>query len=831
MTRLAPLIVTIATVLAFTGCAPGRSNADAVAQQPNAQLSEQQNLYAQHCAECHGPNLEGGSGPSLVGPRFQKGFETGFDLFKYVESAMPMNSPKSLSETEYLKIIELILVKRGVQFAEPLTRTGTIQIALVEEGEVAAVPTIPHAPLAIGTPPPLSAVVAATAAPTPQSGASRNRPPARPKLIEPTAGPDGDISPYFLWFQTSEFEDSNAGDSLTGTEYEIWDASADRLAWRATVDGDRSATQLNMGRFVGPLKDRLGLLMDRAYKMRARVRDSSGDAAGEWSPWSPWVNHFVARPATGERPSAHRLRLMDIASGSLRLTGPDGAPIELPTGQAKPPTIEILNGGHTYYTISGQAEPGNRETDFDSQARYGSVFLRISSGDAEVLPVPDSTISFTNELGAEVRIHLPGLALGGNQTVLLGVAGNGSTYWEADTALDAGEGAEPSLRTAARHTPEPWLAAPGFAVERVATGLLFPIHLAFVPDPGPDPDDPVGYITELRGQIMVLKRSGELALFADELLNFNPDAPPVSLAGENGVSGIAVDPASGDLLASLVFEMDGELFNEIIRIKPDDGGLKAGNIESLLQMVRNPTTASHQVHALTIGSDGTLYANVGNAFNADHSQSTDSFNGKIIRLALDGSAPEDNPFYDPDRPSHPTSYIFAIGIRNAFGSTWRFQDDRLYISENGDLLDRIVRVEPGQNLGYDGTDASMVPDALYVFGPPSVTPTGIDVLDSGGPFPADLQGRVFVATSGRNFVRGSQSRGKRIWVFDLTNSGEIAGPPAELMAYAGDGRSSISGLAFGPDGLYFLDLFPEYPPAGNPFDRSSSIWRVVYKGE
>ena len=58
----------------------------------------------------------------------------------------------------------------------------------------------------------------------------------------------------------------------------------------------------------------------------------------------------------------------------------------------------------------------------------------------------------------------------------------------------------------------------------------------------------------------------------------------------------------------------------------------------------------------------------------------------------------------------------------------------------------------------------------------------------------------------------------------------MAEPIIELVAYAGEGRSSISGLAFGPDGLYFLDLFPEHPTAGDPTAGDAAIWRIIYVG-
>jgi len=445
----------------------------------------------------------------------------------------------------------------------------------------------------------------------------------------------------------------------------------------------------------------------------------------------------------------------------------------------------------------------------------------------EVLPVPDSTLRFVDTLGREVKAHLPGLALGPNQVILLSVATTGSTFWEPDDLLDKEGPVSPRLESSARHAPNGWLARSGYRVERIAGGLRFPVHLTFDLGAPPGADAVVAYITELGGSIKALTRSGSLVPFADGLLNYDPAAPPVSLPGENGLSGIVLDPESGDLFASLVFERDGQLYNAIVRIGRRNDGTQAGPVRRILAMDSAPTSASHQVHAVTIGPDGKLYANVGNAFSADQSQHPDTFNGKILRINLDGSAPPDNPFYDPDRPSHPRSYVFATAIRNAFGGAWRAADGQLYISENGEDLDRVARVTAGLDLGYDGDDTSLVPQALRVFGPPAHAPTGLAALNA-RQFPAS-DGTLYMATSGRNFVRGPQTTGKRIWELKLQD-GAVAEPISELIAYAGEGRSSISGIAFGPDGLYFLDLFPEHPVGGDPSAGSAAIWRIIYVG-
>ena len=66
-----------------------------------------------------------------------------------------------------------------------------------------------------------------------------------------------------------------------------------------------------------------------------------------------------------------------------------------------------------------------------------------------------------------------------------------------------------------------------------------PVNIAFVPDPGPNPDDPLYFVTELYGSIQVVTRAGMRHQFATGLLDYNPQGP-ISGSGEQGLTGIAV---------------------------------------------------------------------------------------------------------------------------------------------------------------------------------------------------------------------------------------------------------------------------------------------------
>jgi glucose/arabinose dehydrogenase len=382
---------------------------------------------------------------------------------------------------------------------------------------------------------------------------------------------------------------------------------------------------------------------------------------------------------------------------------------------------------------------------------------------------------------------------------------------------------------------KPWVVKqPGYVVEPVATGLQLPVDIAFVPNPGSGPDDPFLYVTELYGKIEVMTRGGAVSDYATGLLNFDPNGEfPGS--GETGVTGIAVDPASGDVFASMVYEDSGssEHYNEVERFHSTDGGLTGGTPTRILDLAPEATGPSHQISNLSIGPDGKLYVHVGDGFDSTRSQNLNSSGGKILRINLDGTVPADNPFYNASDGITITDRIYAYGFRNPFGGGWRASDGAHYEVENGPAQDRFARVDPGVNYGFDDTNTSMTINALYNWFP-AHAPVNLAFVQpetfGGSGFPADQMDHVFITESGPTYAEGPQSLGKRIVELDPDESGVLGTTPARtLIEYNGVGRATAAGLAAGPDGLYFTDLYKDMD-ATSPIDAGAKLWRVRYVG-
>ncbi|HKP97338.1 MAG TPA: PA14 domain-containing protein [Fibrobacteria bacterium] len=381
----------------------------------------------------------------------------------------------------------------------------------------------------------------------------------------------------------------------------------------------------------------------------------------------------------------------------------------------------------------------------------------------------------------------------------------------------------------------PWaVRQSGIQVELMATGFQLPVNIAFVPNPAPGPNAPLYYVSELYGKIKTVTRAGNVITYAQGLLNFDPTGN-FSGTGEQGVGGLTVEPASGDVIISVLYQ-DGtdatRHFPKLVRFHSNDGGLTKATETILLDMFGETQGQSHFASNLSIGPDGKLYSHMGDGFNYTTSQNLASYRGKILRLNLDGSAPSDNPFYNAADGINSKDYVYASGFRNPFGGTWRASDGQHYQVENGPSVDRFSKVLPGQNQLWDNTNASMRNFAIHNW-EPAHAPVNIAFLQSstqgGSGFPAAKMDHAFVTESGPTYAGGPQALGKRISEFVLNDTGGKVSGPTPLVEYIGSGKATAVGLAAGPDGLYFSDLYKDLN-AASPIEAGANVYRVRYIG-
>lgn len=647
--------------------------------------------------------------------------------------------------------------------------------------------------------------------------------PNLPVIREPSA--DGQVVNFFdVHMVTAPFEPSQPDETHFCSDWQIASIPSAEIVWQASCATGGSAVHIHLGdgEFSGSLTGAHQLDADRDHLLRVRFQVRTSSGVSETSDWAE--RRF--------RTSAASQILPLLQSDVARIPAPSwnddtGVPIVLPANGAVRLRLEAIGAG-TLLEFSG-SDLGNLCFNPEALSSHGPVRVAVGSSARGAVLIPASRLHFADASGADRAISLPKIVVPAGKTIFFWIAENGGSF-KADSFASV-----PSFDFLARQPPVPWTARqPGFDVVPVATGFQLPVNIAFVPSPGPAALDPLFYVSELYGDIKVVTRSGEVSDYARDLLNFDPEASFPGI-GERGVTGLVVEPGTGDLFVGLVYEEppgSGIHYPAVIRLRSNDGGRTVSSRTTVLEMANDPVGASHQISNLSLGPDGKLYVHIGDGFDVGASQSLASFRGKILRLDLDGSAPSDNPFYDSTDGFGAADYVLAYGLRNPFGGAWRAADGSLYFVENGPLVDRLARVVAGTNYLWDGTDESMSHFAAYNWTAAN-SPVNIAFVEAqtfgGSGFPSAKMGHAFVTESGPTYAPGPQATGKRISEFALDAQGNRTAGPLPLVEYNGAGRASVAGLAAGPDGLYFSDLYKDLG-ALIPYERGASIFRVRWIG-
>ena len=212
----------------------------------------------------------------------------------------------------------------------------------------------------------------------------------------------------------------------------------------------------------------------------------------------------------------------------------------------------------------------------------------------------------------------------------------------------------------------------------VVTGIQVPWEILW------GPDDHI-WVTERRGRI--LRVEPESGNFTTILNHQNA----VESGGEPGMLGMALHPDFDEVPLVYVvynyglgfnirerlvsFKWDGEqLTDEVILLEDITGG------------------GIHNGSRIIISPDHKILMTTGDAGNSSLSQNMNSLAGKLLRINLDGSIPDDNP--------DPTSYIYSYGHRNAQGLCFG-PNDMLYSSEHGaQSSDEFNLIEVNRNYGW-----------------------------------------------------------------------------------------------------------------------------------
>jgi glucose/arabinose dehydrogenase/PKD repeat protein len=330
-----------------------------------------------------------------------------------------------------------------------------------------------------------------------------------------------------------------------------------------------------------------------------------------------------------------------------------------------------------------------------------------------------------------------------------------------------------------------------FAVDTVASLPPYtPVGIAFAPD----------------GRIFFWQKSGVVRIVKNGALLATPFADisdHVNNFHDRGLLGLALDPAfdaNGYVYLFYVYEGGGNTADSgpktgrLTRIQADpanpDHALLGETV--ILGSVGTPPCSiqpigadclgfdadTHTADTVRFADDGTLFLSIGDGApfaQADplalRAQSLDHYEGKILRIRPDGTAPSDNPFYDGSDSIR--SRVYSFGLRNPFRFTLEPTSGEPVIGDVGWNQREEINFGKGKNFGwpcYEGELArpeyaalspacAALPAAAVTFGAYTYDHAVLGSTAVGGPvysasvYPTEYQGAYFFADYSADWIR------------------------------------------------------------------------------
>ena len=233
------------------------------------------------------------------------------------------------------------------------------------------------------------------------------------------------------------------------------------------------------------------------------------------------------------------------------------------------------------------------------------------------------------------------------------------------------------------------LAAQDYRVEVLAPGLDRPWGMEFLPG----------------GELLITQRGGSLVIWDGAALNPVAGAPAVDARGQGGLLDVALAPdfaQSGRLWLSWVAPGNGGPTTHLGHARLDRDGARVLDLETVLAVEPGVSGNGHFGGRLLI-HEGHVWLGLGDRnfkdFGPDHiAQDLGSENGSVLRVALDGSVPADNPFVGQPgaRPA-----IWSYGHRNVQAITAHPRTGEVWVGEHGESGgDEINILRRGANFGW-----------------------------------------------------------------------------------------------------------------------------------
>ena len=290
-----------------------------------------------------------------------------------------------------------------------------------------------------------------------------------------------------------------------------------------------------------------------------------------------------------------------------------------------------------------------------------------------------------------------------------------------------------------------------FQLVKIASGLGVPWGMTFI-------SDDKMLFTERQGNLGILNVNSGLLEYIEGL-------PEIHVAGQGGLMDVATSPeydSEGWLYFTYVKPMNNYGETTLARARLID--LHLTDWQDLL--VTRSIEGDNKHFGSRIAFDGEfVYFSVGERGYRPNAQDLSTHAGSIIRLNLDGSTPEDNPFVNNNQA---LDEIWSYGHRNPQGLAVHPETGNVWLNEHGPQGgDELNLVQPGLNYGWPvigygvnygsgtaihaGTRGEGIESPAH-FWVPSIATSGM-MIYTGDRFPA-WTGSFFVGgTAGQQLAR------------------------------------------------------------------------------
>lgn len=227
-----------------------------------------------------------------------------------------------------------------------------------------------------------------------------------------------------------------------------------------------------------------------------------------------------------------------------------------------------------------------------------------------------------------------------------------------------------------------------FLVEEVYAGLSVPWGMAFL-----NTDELL--ITERQGKLYYLNiKTKQLTLITG--------TPSVLAQGQGGLLDIAIAPKKNEQGNPILYFSYSKPLNNTGTTALGSAHLigkkSLTNWRDIFIAKSNSTTSRHYGSRIAFDNEGHIFLSIGDRGIRKDAQELDNHSGTIIRLNLDGTIPEDNPFLKQKRA---LPEIWSYGHRNPQGLAFNTDKSQLWSIEHGPRGgDEINLIKPGKNYGW-----------------------------------------------------------------------------------------------------------------------------------